>query len=539
MPGTKQLIDLYFEADRTAVKKRYEETFSVETEEGSAPSKEQSKSPDDTDPDFVAEPERHEIEGEAITHEVLDGEFAKFLDEIAVKRDLCAPLQDRWTRFDLRAKVDAIWHLHALHWDEFGLHYCMEGITFFFGAEESSGLLHALCPDYVFPIGHSYFDLRFILNLYGIQFDDSKGLTKFEVWKNLCDAVEEFATSNKLQPWQVFALVYDLGPRLLPQPSPYPSDPPPKVWMIAVNDRSGEFARVDKHDDEFHGTWPINRKAKRGDLALLYCVSPRSAIVSVYRVIEDAYRDPFSNWTGFRARISECIHIPWIKIGDLRSDPVLGQWKLVKGKMQGLLQVEVPEVAWKRLVEIIAERDRDAGDRLQQFRDAGRGTRDIKEADELWSEKEVEDRFVVPVLQQIGWKLGTTLIPQVQMKIKIGSGKPKEVAADFVGYSGALTSQALLVVEVKRRIASTTELERAVEQAESYSGKQRCRYFAVASPEGFWIYTLQFPGQSQQLHSIEFAIADIEKAAQQLREIIGYEALGRMTSSPPLQSTGH
>ena len=55
------------------------------------------------------------------------------------------------------------------------------------------------------------------------------------------------------------------------------------------------------------------------------------------------------------------------------------------------------------------------------------------------------------------------------------------------------------MLESKRRIRSDEELRTAIEQCESYAGKLRCTRFAVAAPEGLWIYTLNFPGQSSQL----------------------------------------
>ena len=79
------------------------------------------------------------------------------------------------------------------------------------------------------------------------------------------------------------------------------------------------------------------------------------------------------------------------------------------------LHYEVPENAWRRLLEMIGDRDQAVHERLKQFRDAGKGTREIKVREEQWTEKEVEDRFVIPVLQRLGWKPDATLVQQVHM----------------------------------------------------------------------------------------------------------------------------
>lgn len=521
----KQLITLYFEADRSLLRKQYEDLFSV-------PDEQKDDLTQDVEGESPSERKTFKNQPNNLSDESLDAEFRETLRLSGVSIDLCADLEERWNLFDTRSKVEALWNLDTLFSKEFTLDYSWEGITKFFTVHQSSGFLHALFSEEIFPLLSngsqelSYLNLRQILDQFGIQFDDSsKGLTDFEVWRNLSQAVQDFGATHELEPWQMISLVYDLGPRLLPQPGPYPIDPPPQVWVVATNDTLGEFEEIDEHGPEFCGTWAINRKAKRGDMALMYCVAPRSAIVSVYRIVEDAHRDPFGGWTGYRAKIAEKIAIPWIKFSELKANPVLKEWKLVKGNFQGLLQVPVPAAMWQRLLEMIAERDPMTGERLIQFKDAGKGVREIKVGDEKWSEKEVEDQFVIPILQRIGWKVGSTLVQQVPMQIKVGSGKPKEVYADFVGYHGAFTSRALMVVEAKRKIGSTRDLQQAVEQAESYAGKQRCNLFAIAAPEGFWLYQLQFPTQSRQLHALEFSIADIEKIANQIAGVIGYDCL--------------
>jgi len=131
-------------------------------------------------------------------------------------------------------------------------------------------------------------------------------------------------------------------------------------------------------------------------------------------------------------------------------------------------------------------KDPDTAERLQQYATAAEGVRMIKIANEKWSEAEVEERLVIPLLKELGWTLDKTLDQQVEMSVKIGSGMPRKVLADFVGYRAALGSEARLVVETKRRIRNQKDLTDAVEQAESYASKLRCTRFAVAAPEGLW-----------------------------------------------------
>ena len=81
------------------------------------------------------------------------------------------------------------------------------------------------------------------------------------------------------------------------------------------------------------------------------------------------------------------------------------------------------------------------------------------------------------------------------------------------------------MIESKRRVQSDEELRLAVEQCESYAGKLRCTRFAVAAPEGFWVYTLNFPGQSHRVAFLPLQGEISSAMVEQLTPLIGLNAL--------------
>lgn len=396
-----------------------------------------------------------------------------------------------------------------------------------FGTCAASQFLHSIFPELWFPISGDLTHRRLlrILELLGVEVRDTENQTEFEAWRSISQAVGLWGQERSLEPWQLWAAVYDLGPRLLPLEEPYSTNRPPRVWVIATNDSWGEFQEIDQHGVESVGAWAINKRAKRGDLALMYCVAPRSAVVGVYRVVEDSHYDPFGGWNGFRAEVSEKIAIPWVRISDMKKDPILKNWKLVRGNFQGLLKYEVPEDVWQRLIEIVTANDAETGSKLCQLGSAAHGARELRLKGEKWTERQFEERAVVPLFERLGWTHDRTLVPQVEMLIKVGSGRPQKVRADFVGYSGELTSHCILVVEAKRRISNHVELDFAAQQAESYAGRLRCSRYVVTSPEGIWIYELNFPGQSHLLASFEIEDCVTEEIVQKLAPLVGYECL--------------
>lgn len=511
-----QILRLYFEADRSEVERRYKGTFW--NEEDAEADEETTPAPNEESVS-TEEAEEEELEDE------IDNLFINLLASDSPSVEMASGIWRQWNCLGEDRKIIGLHYLTAIYSEDFTLDHGSEGLVHIFGVHSCSMLLHALRPELFFPIDISLTFAKFsaILEKLGIEVVVDAKSTEYENWMAISNAIFDWAGKQNLNPWQTWAAVYDLGPRLLPPPPSYPVRETPRVWVVATNDSDGEFAIIDAHGEENVGAWAINKNAKRGDLALMYCVSPRSSLVSVYRVLEDSHFDPFGGWNGFRAEIGEKIAIPWISIGEMKRDSVFREWKLVKGNFQGLLHYEVPQEVWIQLVDRTRDADSVAGARLSALGKAAHGVRELRVSGETWSEKEVEDKIVLPLLERCGWKAETTIGRQVEMLIKVGSGKPQKVRADFVGYRKTLSSDACLVVEVKRRISSTKDLEFAALQAESYAGRLRCSKFAVASPEGIWVYKLEFPGISTQIASVDAVGGSIEGVAAQLMQWIGYD----------------
>jgi hypothetical protein len=137
----------------------------------------------------------------------------------------------------------------------------------------------------------------------------------------------------------------------------------------------------------------------------------------------------------------------------------------------------------------------------------------------------VEDTLVLPLLKALGWDTKVNLVRQYEMDIKVGSGRPKRVRADFVGFKDALGSESLFVLETKCRIRTDAELSSAVEQCESYAGKLRCSRFAVAAPEGLWAYQMNFPGYSIPLAHVPLQREVSPLEMQKLSPLLAYDSL--------------
>jgi hypothetical protein len=520
----RQTIAMYWEADRSAAKARYDALFPERLEEVSAA---------DNDAKSVALPESaepHPTPQNENWESIWDCDFRKAVSDIGLSGPIAQRLLEAWDKLADDHRPVALHHLIASTFTGWSLAYALEGLTNFFDAWTATHVLHSISPQSHFPIAldPSYRRLKTIFRILGISYEDGESLSPAVVAANICDAVAAFNRKYGWKPWQTWTMVYDFGPRILPEPPPYSTESPPKVWIISANEAGGDFEESERHTNSEVHDWCINLKAKRGDIALMYHLAPRSAFVRVYRCFSDAYVDPLrgsDTWTGGCVEITDSIAIPWITLKEMKQDPVLRAWGLTKRNFVGMLQSEVPPDAWNRIMELVTEKDGDVGEFLHRYAASAEGVHSIAAVGEDTSEKEVEDSLVLPLLEALGWDTKENLTRQFEMDIKIGSGKPKRVRADFVGFRDALGSEALMVIETKYRIRSDSELSSAVEQCESYAGKLRCPRFAVAAPEGLWIYQMNFPGYSILLaqHALQRQVSPM--TMQKIRPLLEFNAL--------------
>lgn len=519
------MIRTYFEADRSAVKQRYDLLFPAAAKrmaQVGLPSKPGSKAKSGETPvqDLAPAEPMEPLPEHASFDDLAKAVLWNLGRMLHLPKTNSEQLQSSSVELGLFEAGALVHLLNALHGNGTTNEYVLEGLTILLGPKLATEVIHNWAPLACFPVDTDlpYPRLRAQFRAAGIEYDDGEQHLTASVLINISYAVSDYLQKHRLEPWQVWALVYDLGPRLLPEKGPFPTDPPPRIWLTAAGPES--YASVDAHQPTDREVWSANPKAKYGDLLLMYCRAPRSAIVGVYRCMADAYRDPLNQyWTGVWTEIGEKLPLPNITFAEMRSDPVLKNWAMVKMQFQGLMKHAVPDEYWRRLQELVTTKDASAGALLSAYAASATGIRLLKTAPGEMTEKDFEDTVLLPLLGQLGWQLGKSLDRQIEMPIKVGSGRPILARADVVGYRDTLGSEVEIIIESKRSIRNSAELEQAMLQAESYAGKLRCTRFAVAAPQGIWVYEMSFPSQSRSLTNQPVPLE--EASVGRLRELLG------------------
>ena len=244
-----------------------------------------------------------------------------------------------------------------------------------------------------------------------------------------------------------------------------------RYWLLMAG--PADFQDV----DEDESIWSGRKEMQKNDLVFMYRTAPRSAITDLYQVADDWEFDPLGAWDGFWVNLVKVASLPAIPFSEMRTDPLLSEWALVRRQFRGVIAEPVPHSIYNRLLDKIPRLTRDAHglepEPLAPMASSGQFT----------SEADFEERVVIPLLKRWGFRSER----QNLCHFRIGSqNHPCRVDFLVKDERGPLT-----LFEDKFRIRNENQLAPAVEQAKSYALQLGLPSFVVAAPEGFWLYSLE------------------------------------------------
>lgn len=265
-----------------------------------------------------------------------------------------------------------------------------------------------------------------------------------------------------------------------------------RYWIMVTNEE--HFISLDSDDEN---TWSGRKEMQKGDLVFMYRTAPRKAITDIFRVTDDPGYDQWWPW-GFWVNIKRLSSIKDITFSDMRADPIIGQWNLIKRQFQGVSTEQVPHSIYNELLKKLPE------DIKQEFNLKPEPVAKMGYSGQYISEQEFEEEFVIPLLKRWGFQYQY----QYPQLFHIGSQK-LHCRVDFYirDEKGHLT-----LFEDKLRILNDMDLKLAVGQAKSYALMLGLLSFVVASPEGIWIYKLNKNQEElvKNFNSNEIQIHDAE-----------------------------
>jgi len=239
---------------------------------------------------------------------------------------------------------------------------------------------------------------------------------------------------------------------------------------------NGDFEYLDEVNEKTITYWNGNRDTQPGDIIVMYCLTPRSCIHSIWRAVTPGSYDPFFTYYG-TIYIGKPLLVKQIFIDELKKDEILSELPLVKGNMQGINGRLIPQKYYDRIIELLGKK----GENISLL---PKLTNNIIQEIDIKNEKDIEKYLLEPLLIKLGysehdWKK--------QLKLRMGRGIkvypdyvifPKEERNNESGY---------WVWEAKYSIINSKQLTEDFGQAKSYALRLNCKGLGLISKEGIWI----------------------------------------------------
>ena len=351
--------------------------------------------------------------------------------------------------------------------------------------EGLSAGLHGCFPEFFFPylFARRCDILRDLCDRYDIPFPDIPGkLRKREralFYLAVNREMQRFRERNGLSPSELNAFLYDFAPNDAAAGRALDLPAPSAVWFVMGGTGSnGDFKYLDAADESSISYWQGNIEARRGDIVLMWCVSPRSSLHSVWRVLDDGFNDPYFHYYSM-IRIGKPIRIPPISFSELSRNSVFSGKSAVRSRFQGCSGTAFSADEYREILRLASAKGFDIATLPEP-------PEDLRLPDvSLSCERDVEIYLVEPLLQRLGFSEADW---RYQPRIRMGRGE-RNVPDYVLGADETPGEEAgVAVIESKFDISTAKERREAFVQAKSYALRLQADTVVLAARQGVWVF---------------------------------------------------
>jgi hypothetical protein len=288
---------------------------------------------------------------------------------------------------------------------------------------------------------------------------------------------QEFRNLYGLSPEEFCAFLYDFAPQFTTPLNGLDLPSPSKVWMVTGG--SWDFEYLENATDASVSRWGGNPSIRRGDILMMYCVSPQCYIHSIWRACSDGFIDPFFHYHG-TVWICGRMKTKPVSFSELKQHPLLSQKPAIRGNFQGpsgKASFSVEE--YEAVLEIMKNKGQDISilPRIP--------ISDYVPPVDLLNERDVEVYLIEPFLKRLGYQEKDWVR---QMPVKMGRGERNYPDYAIGANAKRGEESAKMILESKFQLSARKEFIDAFYQAKSYALRLQSKIMALAAKEGVWIF---------------------------------------------------
>lgn len=379
--------------------------------------------------------------------------------------------------------------------------------NFFFDYIEafSTALCHRF-PEYFLPYYFTmgnYSDFIRICENFGINLPPNPPRNNQEkrtwFYFETCEILHQFRKKHDITPKHFPAFLYYFGIDCLEQIEEKELPKPSRIYFLGagagvVKEQDNlDFHFLDNANIKSSNTWGAGGlKIKKGDLGLMYCLSPRKYLHSIWRALEDSFIDPYTYYY-YGVKVGFPQKIKHIGFHELKTNSVFKDNSTVKANMQGLNGRSLTIKEYKELLRIIE--------------DKGQSTKDLpklpvyeRNIEHIENEHDVEQQLIEPLLKDLGFKESDWI-----RQLPIRMGRQTNYYSDYaiIVNNTAGKEKAKIVLEAKYSINSDKQLEDTFLQARSYGLRLQSKIIVLADRDFVWLYE-KIDGDFEQKPILKF-----------------------------------
>jgi hypothetical protein len=271
------------------------------------------------------------------------------------------------------------------------------------------------------------------------------------------------------------AFLYDFAPKNIDTSSIKKLPKPTAVWLCGGNKYDFEFLDAcKKGTPEF---WQGNEDTELGDIIVMYCLSPRSYIHSIWRATSGGIADPFFHYYG-EIFIDNGQLLPPISLKQLKRDKHFCKHPLVRKNLQGVNGYLLTSEDYERLLFLIEKKGGDITTLPKLHRIVFTSNKSLK------NERDVEVSLIEPFLKRMGYTEDDWV---KQLPVRMGRGK--SVFPDYAFLTNKQDREkAFMLIETKYHIRNNRDWEEAFLQVRSYGLRLSANVLLIADKDVIRIY---------------------------------------------------
>lgn len=308
---------------------------------------------------------------------------------------------------------------------------------------------------------------------------------------DLCEAFADFQEANEMTDEEFLCYMYFFASHQIDDQTQADLPRPTNVWLTGANPL--DYEKLENNEIS-KSAWACNERTQRGDIVIVYAVSPNSCFHSIWRADSGGCFNPF-NYYHCRTTIVDCHPIPHITFKEFMADPVLSDFTIGRKNLQGVNGFELSANEYMSFIDYLNKRGFDITNLPKLVNVSTWEHPEITSGD---PEKQVENKYIKPLLHNI---LGYTEFDYTQ-QARHKSGRKEKSIPDFVFFQQGEhgLEHCPFIIEAKVDFKSTRQRRKDYEQGLCYAQTYHSKLMSIMDRHRVIVYNVDANGAADYAH---------------------------------------